>query len=179
MLRKIVLVVVMVFLTTGIVFAFQNEPDGFRGLKWGDPPTEDMICIGEEEGIMIYERPTDKMGIGSAKFYSLTYRFYDQRFYNMVALFWHADNYEVLKIICEEKFGKTRKHGIEYGYYGPMWSGADTVILLKYDFGENAGRLSFHSTEIWNEKNKAEKQKELEKVEAYRQKELEKAEGDF
>ncbi len=40
MIRKILLVIVLVFLITGIGFAFQNEPDGFRGLKWGDAPTE-------------------------------------------------------------------------------------------------------------------------------------------
>lgn len=35
MIRKISLAIVLIFLITGIGFAFQNEPDEFRGLKWG------------------------------------------------------------------------------------------------------------------------------------------------
>ena len=39
--------IIALVLSTGAI-AFQNEPDGFRGLKWGDPPEKDMKLIGEE-----------------------------------------------------------------------------------------------------------------------------------
>ena len=38
----IVLVAVMVLGLSAGAFAFQNEPEGFRGLEWGDPPSVDM-----------------------------------------------------------------------------------------------------------------------------------------
>lgn len=30
-------VAVMLLVCAGMAFAFENEPEGFRGLKWGDP----------------------------------------------------------------------------------------------------------------------------------------------
>jgi len=57
MIRKILSVVVLIFLITGITFAFQNEPDGFRGLKWGDAPTEDMTFLGEVTEYVIDNYP--------------------------------------------------------------------------------------------------------------------------
>ena len=66
-MKKIILLsILLIFLITGTGFAFPNEPDGFRGLKWGDKPTEDMILIGTlpVEG-NIYRRDNDKLYIGS------------------------------------------------------------------------------------------------------------------
>ncbi len=43
-MKKVIMVaMVLVLMITGASFAFQNEPEGFRGLKWGDAPTEDMV----------------------------------------------------------------------------------------------------------------------------------------
>jgi len=33
----VVAILVVVLLSWGMAFAFENEPEGFRGLKWGDP----------------------------------------------------------------------------------------------------------------------------------------------
>lgn len=43
-------VTVLIFSFADIALAFQNEPDDFRGLKWEDPPTEDMVCVDIMEG---------------------------------------------------------------------------------------------------------------------------------
>jgi len=40
-MSKISFVTATLIFTLGLVsigFAFQNEPEGFRGVKWGDPP---------------------------------------------------------------------------------------------------------------------------------------------
>lgn len=58
--------------------AFQNEPDGFRGLKWGGAPTEDMVYVFTEEGERIYKRLDDRMYIGNAQFVSILYSFYSE-----------------------------------------------------------------------------------------------------
>ena len=67
---------ILILLITGIGFAFQNEPDGFRGLKWGDAPTEDMKFLGQiiYEG-NLYHREGDKLNIGSAKLDNISYWF--------------------------------------------------------------------------------------------------------
>jgi len=87
MIKKILLVIVLVFLITGMGFAsqdeiaFKNEPDGFRGLKWGDAPTEDMVFsyrVVSEYNIYkgnYYYRKSDKLNIGSAELDSIKYIF--------------------------------------------------------------------------------------------------------
>jgi len=40
---------ILVFSLVDVGLTFQNEPEGFRGLKWGDPPTEDMEFLREED----------------------------------------------------------------------------------------------------------------------------------
>lgn len=45
--KGLFLVLVLVLTLSLGAFAFQNEPEGFRGLKWGDPPGEDMELVGK------------------------------------------------------------------------------------------------------------------------------------
>src|SRR5680860_1715841 len=80
MIRKILLAIVLIFLVTGIGFAFQNEPDGFRELKWGDAPTEDMVFFGQNvDKEDLYHKANDKMEIRGVKLSNITYRFYKKK----------------------------------------------------------------------------------------------------
>ena len=49
MKKVIVAAMVLVLIITGASFAFQNEPDGFRDLKWEDPLSEDMKLLVDLE----------------------------------------------------------------------------------------------------------------------------------
>ncbi len=160
--KKWVGVILVVLLVLGTVaIAFQNEPDGFRGLKWGDPPTEDMVYIDTNNNIKSYTRPGDKLGIGNAEFYILEYDFYEGRFIGIFALFINKDNYDILQTICEEKFGKPT----ERDYYELHWWGGEiSLIHLEYDPIEENGCFIIESYQICLEKYKADKQKELEEA---------------
>ena len=50
MRKGLLLVLVLVLALTVGAFAFQNEPDGFRGLKWGDPVGEEMEYLDDLGG---------------------------------------------------------------------------------------------------------------------------------
>ena len=68
MKKVILLSVILILIITVIGFAFPNEPDGFRGLKWGDEPTEDMFFCGQNIYTgNSYIKIDDKLNIGSAK----------------------------------------------------------------------------------------------------------------
>jgi len=70
-MKKIIVVGIMVWLVLALtvgVFAFQNEPDGFRRLKWGDPVGEEMEYLDDLDGSKSYTLPDDKMSIGNAEF---------------------------------------------------------------------------------------------------------------
>lgn len=76
-MRVIAGALIIVLVVSLGAFAFQNEPDGFRGLKWGDSPTEDMVFKFEDSQLShAYTRPTDKLSIGDAKFTYIDYSFY-------------------------------------------------------------------------------------------------------
>ena len=63
--------------------SFQNSPDGFRGIKWGDPPStlgNYESLSGNDEYMKIYTRPDDKMRLGEVRLYNIYYIFYLDRF---------------------------------------------------------------------------------------------------
>ena len=169
-MRKVILLsVILVSLITGMGFAsqgeiiFQNEPDGFRGLKWGDTPTEDMRFFSQDSFFgNWYYREDDKLNIGNAKLRRIYYRFnlYSNQFYDIFITFVGEDNYDILKIIFEGKYGKPTQEDKDSLY----WIGDKARILLSFKFKEGKGSLSMASMEIRKEKPEDNKQKELEKA---------------
>jgi len=154
--------VALILFCVSFVGAFQNEPDGFRGLKWGDPPTENMkyfTTIGMKES---YTIPNDKMSIGNAEFWAIAYAFYDGRFSDVVLYFNGEENYDLLETICKGKFGEDE---VDEGFYEFTWNGSISFIRLKYDMVEEEGSLGIASTQITKEWVKAKKEKEIQEAE--------------
>jgi len=153
--------VVLVLLWSNIAFTFQNEPDGFRRLKWGDPPTEDMIYRPTAEGDKVYIRPNDKMYIGNAQFYLINYVFYGtpEKFMAVILYFEEKKNFDLLKTICRGRFGEETKEE----FYTLGWLGSKTVIRLTYNIFNEQGNLSLASRQIMPEWEKTQEQKEIKK----------------
>ena len=178
MIRKILLAIVLIFLITGIGFAFQNEPDGFRGLKWGDAPTEDMrffiqIVSEKIDQGNIYHKKDEKNSIGSVKFWSIEYTFNlrSNQLYKVEAACDEWDDiklnrdYNILKMIFEEKYGEPTRE-IEHWL---CWEGDKTHIYLYYNSEKESCRLIIESAKIHSE----------DLPEINEQKEIEKAKDDF
>lgn len=170
MKRVILLSVILLFLTTGIGFTFQNEPDGFRGLKWGDAPTEDMYFSHQildeylDKG-NIYYKTNDKRYIGSVELFSIKYTFNlrSNQFYKVEAICKDFDDrsYNILEIIFEDKFGEpvTKKE------YLLCWRGDRTFIRIYYDSQRGNLYLTIESIKIRPEDlPEIDKQGELEKA---------------
>ncbi len=71
-MKKIIVIGIVIWLVLALsvgAFAFENEPDGFRDLNWGDPPSEDMISSYYEEDMAMYYLPEDKMFLGDVPLY--------------------------------------------------------------------------------------------------------------
>jgi len=130
--------------------AFQNEPEGFRGLKWGDPPGEDMEYYFDEDfDIKGYIRRDDKMQIGDARIEYIHYLFYENRFM-AVKIYSYSNNYDALRDVVLLKFGDGTV--TEKARYNEkiVWSGGLAVIVLGGFLSQ--GHLLIYSTEIWEEK---------------------------
>ena len=159
----LMILIVSLFLWEGIGLAFQNEPDGFRGLKWGDRPTEDMVYCATVEGERIYLLPNDKMHIDNARFYKILYSFYGspERF-SGVGLFFKGDNnFSLLKTLCRGRFGEETLER----FYELSWHGQTTVVLLTYDPRDEEGYLALNSKIIFTEYRRNKEKKEIERAE--------------
>ncbi len=165
-MRKVTAVVLVAIIVLALslgAFAFQNEPDGFRGLKWGDPLTEEMEYLGEAADFKVYMLPGDKMSIGNAVFYRIIYLFCEGRFYEVMLSFEGENNYDLLEIICKERYRKEELY--EEESHTLTWIGEKSLITLFYDIAKEIGDLSLSSTVITSELVEAEKKKEAEKAE--------------
>ena len=141
--------------------AFQNEPEGFRGLKWGDPPTEEMEYFMELAGTDVYLLPNDKMALGNANLYMVAYSFYENQFLEVGLHFKGEDNYNLLQTICKERYGEDE---MDEGFYEIGWYGQKGIVWLNYDYMEEKGYLTLADTILALKKTADEKEKEAEKA---------------
>jgi hypothetical protein len=142
-------------------FTFLNEPDGFRGIKWGTKidTLNDMTKRDKEQTFAIYERNNDKLQIGNVDLKVLYYMFWQGKFNNMFAEIEGYSNWISLKQIYLSKYGKgkQKKRSIEKYRWG-NFSGK-TVILLEYNGVSNVGTLMIFGAKIMKEGIQFEKQK--------------------
>lgn len=174
MKRGLLLVLVLVLALSVSSLAFQDEPDGFRGLKWGDLPGVDMDYFSTREfDINLYERLNDKMQIGDAELDDIYYLFYEGRFM-AVEIKPNYGSYDALEDVVVFNFGDgeaTKEYGLTMQI---LWVGDMTTMVLKRNFGEGWPILLIYSTEIWEEK---EEEFSVKKQEAERKKEEERWEA--
>lgn len=171
MKKVLVLAVLLVLVFSVGAFAFQNEPDGFRGLKWGDPPIEDMEKVSGMRTV-VYVQPNDKLSIGDVELNYIFYTFYQDKFMRVGLHFSGKNNYELLEMICREKFGKESSGKL----YELHWVGSLSSVSLAYTLKWDKGTLSLNNVVIFEEYDKALKALLLGELE---KNQIEKAEGDW
>jgi hypothetical protein len=111
--------------------AFQNEPDGFRGIPWGAEASaypDELVLETSERSMAMYARGTDKMAIGDAELTSIKYFFYKGRFHSVSINTKGAPNRRALINVMRVQFGQ----GVQPNQYVErhIWSGPTTMISL-------------------------------------------------
>ena len=102
---------------------FLNEPDGFRGIAWGTPLSEnkdEMIYVKTNVGIDIFSRRNSKMSIGGAPLSELHYGFSKNGFMVVYIKVAGMENASLLRKEIEKHFGP-----------GPWDGGTGTVVPLR------------------------------------------------
>jgi len=162
------LIIALIFLFARIGFAFQNEPDGFRKLKWGDSPTPRMKFLNkQDEWIRIYRIPRDKLELGDAEFYIIVYQFYTpsnatvRRLMGVGLYFEGKENFDILEIICKVKFGEPTSEG----FYKFAWMSLDASVILTYDIIDKDGYLALGSTPIFQQYTQEKEKKQTKEAE--------------
>ena len=135
-INKCVLLLISGILSVSFVCicsAFENEPDNFRGIKWGTTLTDLPHMViqrtrGEEE---ICRRKNDKMQIGNATLDTLEYAFYKKRFYAVFIKYKGHANYLSLMDTLSYVYGKYDGTGIPVvtSFY---WEGATVTVRFRY-----------------------------------------------
>jgi len=162
-MKKVLVVVGILVLALSLgAFAFQNEPEEFRGLLWGDPPTEEMKFLVDSDDMKAYTLPDDKMYLGDVTLYRIAYMFFEGRFTSVGLYYNGEDNYKLLETICKERYGVQEVD--EVSFYQMRWDGQKSFVILAYDFVKEGGYLAIGSTPITMEKMAAQKKKEAEKA---------------
>jgi hypothetical protein len=128
--------------------SYYNEPDGFRGIKWGTRLTSLQgmkFIITSDDNIKLYSKKTDQLTIGSAKLLSIVYGFWRDKLYSAQIRFKGYHNWEVIKGSLFEKFGygSSLPDGQSFG-----WKGNKTHIVVSWNDISNEGVLAMYSNEL-------------------------------
>lgn len=156
---------VLLLVLAGVGLAFENEPEGFRGLKWGDPPggnMEQMVQL--DEFTTRYTLPEERLQLENVDLSAIRYQFFNDRFAGVVLFFRGKERHSHMKTICKGKFGEPTLTGFNV----ITWKGRKATVTLTYNSIGGVGFFSIASTPLI-----------LEWMEAKKKLETERAEGDW
>ena len=157
----VVLVALIILALAPGSLAFKNEPDGFRGLKWGDPPSGDMEFLLEMSGgAKLYTRPSDKLYLGDVQLSLISYAFYRNGFMKVDLDFQGKDNHELLVKICRAKFGEVTTITLD----ALFWFSSQASVYLSYSVIHGRGSLSLDESVLFEEYGEDSDKKPMEKA---------------
>jgi len=129
-----IILLAVAILAPSLTFAFRNEPDGFRGIKWGTEITQlpDLVIDKGAGDLKWYRRKSDKLEIGDANVDYIVYGFYKNEFLSVLIGYKGFRNFTELKSILFHQYGEGRKLGQSLEQY--WWLGSN--VSIKLEFGE-------------------------------------------
>lgn len=143
---------VLVFCSAGMA-AIKDSPAGFRGVKWGQPPS----ALGESTVLLIdgatsaYSKNGDKLKIGDTDLTYIIYVFWENKFMMAIIQTEGLNNGDALRAALLARYGEPRqKLGVLKSDYA--WGDENAMITYTYDTGESKSRVAIASTPIFNAK---------------------------
>ncbi len=136
-MKKIVFVLLLILVLSSVSAAnkaIKNSPDGFRGIKWGDP----ISALGKTDG-SLYEEPVfgfkyyskadEDLSFGSAQLSSINYTFWKGQFISVGLRCKTPSDFPAMKAAAIEKFGKPVKPDNSIEKY--TWQDDNVLITLE------------------------------------------------
>jgi hypothetical protein len=139
--------------------AFDNEPDGFRGVTWGSEfaANEKDFTLKEDAGeVQFYLRKEDKMAIGGAELSAVVYSYWRSRFSGVRLGTEGVANKTALIDAFREQFGEPERPNRFMDRY--FWMGGKTLIIIDCNPINHKCNASLDSAELF-EALQAEKKK--------------------
>jgi hypothetical protein len=162
-------VILILTLQQNSSLAFKNEPDGFRGVKWGTSidSLKGMIYFGKGElygGYEVYLRRNEDLRVGDARLNSVLYAFWQKKLFSVTIFLEEGiSNWSTFKETIFEKFGagyQPNRYIEDYRWYGDI-----TNMILVYDEISEEGNLMMTSKKITIEQKEYAKRKAKEGAE--------------
>jgi len=133
-----------------MVFGYQNEPDGFRDVKWGAPISslDNFTETRRDDGnnVVFYSRSNDSMDVGGVAVNSIEYGFYEGRFLLASIRVSGHTQFTKLRMACTNMFGIGTLFNRSADLY--VWGGSISTVRLRYDPEKDQGVLTMTSTEV-------------------------------
>jgi len=118
----------------GAALAFENEPNGFRGVKAGTDirHLKQMMLVKDSGDLKAYKKTTEKMSMGEATIDEVRYVFEKGKFNSAIVKFRDSENFNALKEILSATYGGpdfvTRSGTIPLRY---AWIGSNVSVVLE------------------------------------------------
>lgn len=139
----LLLTVVLSVMFSAVAFAYENEPDDFRGIKW-DTNIEklpDMELVLDGGDLKAYSRKGETMKLGEAGLSALHYIFYKDHFYCVHIEFKGLENFNKIKDVLFKTYGQPE--GTQYYDRRFAWPGERASITLEFDVSIGQGELGY------------------------------------
>lgn len=135
--KKIVFALLLILVFSPVAGAnkpIKNSPDGFRGIKWGDPlsalgKTDGHVYEEPVFGFKLYSRVDEDLSFGSAQLSSVSYAFWKGQFINVGLHCKTPSDFPAMKAAAIERFGKPVKPDGSIEKY--IWQDENVLITLE------------------------------------------------
>jgi hypothetical protein len=140
-------------------FSFENEPDSFRGIKWGtdvkDVPK--LVKVEDSGSFKAYKKSQDKLKIGEADVKNVFYGFYDNQFAMVLIEYFGSSSFSLLKETLFQLYGTGLRPNRFMENY--MWHGKIVDISMEYSEITKKGSIIYSYKPIGDKNLKDRKEK--------------------
>jgi len=147
----------LIILVVSPAFAFKNEPNGFRGIKWGTDISvhkKEMTLHEAGSNTRYYLRKNDKGNIGSATISLLAYGYTKGKFTGVIMYTQGFYNQKGIIAAFQSQFGTGQ---IPYSVYDYVyWIGNKSRISISCDYNSLCSIIMFSSVHYAKDEKKEE-----------------------
>lgn len=148
---------ILIFCSAGMA-AIKDSPDGFRGIKWGQPPSAlgKYTTLLVDGATIVYTKNDDKLKIGGADLKYIAYVFWENKFMSVIIRTEGLSNSDALKAAMFERYGEPQyEQGVLQSDH--TWSDKNVLITYTYESDGSKASATISGRSIFHAKQEREK----------------------
>lgn len=143
-MKRVIIALTLFLLFSSPVLAFLNEPDNFRGMKFGSDVSEfnELMYAAGSGDEKVYALRDEKLRIGNADLKNIAYVFYKGKFFGPVVTFEGLKNFTFLIETYRQQYGEPDKPNRFMNRY--IWWGSGVSIYFRYEEITGKGSINYY-----------------------------------